>query len=80
MTPRELARVLRISPDRVRALIQSGELAALDLGGRGKRRRYVILPHHVAQFERRRQAAPPPSPPRQRRRRKTVEIDYYPGD
>jgi excisionase family DNA binding protein len=78
LTPRELARTLRVSPDRVRAWIASGELGAVDVGGRGKRRRFVILPHHVEQFERRRSTAPPPRPVRRRQKRRPGFVDYFP--
>jgi hypothetical protein len=76
-TPNELARVLRVSPDRVRAWIQSGQLGAVNTASAlCGRPRYVVLPHHLAEFERRRAAAPPPKPPR--RRTRTKAVDYYP--
>ena len=77
-TPNELARVLRVSPDRIRAWIRAGELGALDTARhRCGKPRCVILPHHLAEFERRRSAAPPPKAPRRRRRQATA-VDYYP--
>jgi hypothetical protein len=77
-TPRELARLLRVSPDRVRGWIMAGELQALDTSRhRCGRPRYVVLPQHLAEFVRRRQAGPAPAPPR--RRKRTQEVDYYPG-
>jgi excisionase family DNA binding protein len=76
-TPRELARLLRVSPDRIRAMIATGELGALDLARhRCGRPRYVILPHHLAEFVRRRAAGPSPTPAR--RRKRIHEVDYYP--
>jgi excisionase family DNA binding protein len=79
-TPRELGRLLRVSPDQVRRWIQSGELGAIDTSRRRcGRPRYVILPHHLAAWERSRLAATPPEPPRRRRQAAGV-IDYYPGD
>jgi hypothetical protein len=76
-TPRELGRLLRISPDRVRAMIQSGELGAVDTARhRCGKPRYVVLPHHLAEFERRRAGGPPPKPAR--RRKRTAMVDYYP--
>jgi excisionase family DNA binding protein len=79
-TPNELARVLRVSPDRVRAWIKSGELGAIDTARiRCGRPRYVILPRHVAAFERARQTATP-AMPAQRRRKRTVEVDYFPDE
>jgi hypothetical protein len=76
-TPRELARLLRISPDRVRGFIRAGELKALNVAStRSGRPRFVILPHHLAEFEQRRQAVPPSKPPR--RRRQPAVVDYFP--
>jgi hypothetical protein len=78
LTPNELAKLLRIGPDRVRGLIARGELGALNLASAKCRRpRYVVLPHHLAEFERRRAAATPvKSAPR--RRKRMAEVDYYP--
>jgi hypothetical protein len=76
-TPNELAKVLRVSPDRIRSWIKTGQLGAIDTATTLCRRpRYVILPHLLAEFERRRAAGPPPKP--QRRRRRTALVDYYP--
>lgn len=78
LTPRELARLLRVSPDRVRAWIASGELGALNTAAaRCGKPRYVVLPHHLAEFEQRRGAARPKPAPR-RRRRTPEMIDYFP--
>jgi excisionase family DNA binding protein len=79
-TPREAARVLRASPDKVRALIQSGHLAAINMATPGARKpRYVILPEHLAEFARsRRVVAMPATAPATRRKRTTGGIDYYP--
>jgi hypothetical protein len=77
LTPNELARLLRISPDRVRAFIVAGTLGAINVASTHcAKPRYVVLPHHLAEFERSRQAATPKPPPR--RRKKTLEIDFYP--
>jgi hypothetical protein len=76
-TPRELACRWRISADKVRAFVRSGELAALNLAtARCGKPRLVITPEAVAAFERGRQAAPPPAPAK--RRKRTVKVDYYP--
>jgi excisionase family DNA binding protein len=76
-TPAELARVLRVSADRVRAWIQAGELGAIDTARhRCGRPRFVVLPSHLAEFARKRSAAPPPKPARRKRRPET--IDYFP--
>jgi hypothetical protein len=75
-TPRELARRWRISPDRVRSLVRSGQLPALNLAtARCGKPRLVITAEAVAEFERTRQAAPPPAPVK--RRKRMVKVDYY---
>ena len=77
MTPAEVGRYLRISPDRARSMIQSGELGAVNVASvRCGRPRYIVLPRHLEEFCRRRAAAPPPKP--QRRKRQPAITDYYP--
>jgi excisionase family DNA binding protein len=77
ITPREVARLLRVSPDRVRAWIRSGQLGAINTApARCGRPRFVVLPHHLEAFEQARRAGPPPKPPL--RRREMHQIDYYP--
>jgi excisionase family DNA binding protein len=77
MTPAELARLLRVSIDRVRGWIASGRLAAVNTAkSRCDKPRYVVLPHHLAEFERLLGVAPPAKPVH--RRRRPVETDYYP--
>jgi hypothetical protein len=77
LTVREVARRFRVSPDKVRAWITRGELAAINTATAlcGKPR-FVILPDALNAFERGRQAGPPPKPPR--RRKGTPVFDYYP--
>jgi hypothetical protein len=78
LTPAELARILRVSPDRVRGWIQAGELGAIDTARqRCRKPRYVVLPVHLDEFLRRRRAAT--LPPKTRRRKKTSGfVDYFP--
>jgi hypothetical protein len=79
LTPNEFARVVRMSPDRVRDMIRSGELGAIDTSRhRCGRPRYVILPQHVAEWEQRRRAATPEAPKPPRKRKQTGFVDYYP--
>jgi excisionase family DNA binding protein len=79
-TTRELARMLRVSPDRIREWIHSGQLRAINTAGsRCGKPRFVVLPHHLADFERARQVATPPPKPIRRQKRKEL-TDYYPGD
>ena len=77
-TPRELAKVLRISPDKIRALIRSGELGAINTATiRCGKPRFVILPHHLVEFEKGRRITPAakPAPRKQHQRGMT---DYFP--
>jgi hypothetical protein len=69
--------LLRVSPDQIRAWIKAGELGAVNTARRRcGRPRYVILPHHLADFTVKRSAAAPRPAPRRRRRREIK--DYYP--
>jgi hypothetical protein len=79
LTVRDLARRYRVSTDKVRVWIHSGELVAITTAAVvcGKPR-YVVLPDALVAFERRRQAGPPPKAPRQRRR--SYNIDFYPNE
>jgi hypothetical protein len=77
LTPNEFGRIYRMSADRVRAMIVSGRLAAVNTADSAcERPRYIIMPHHIAEWERRHAAAQPPKPPRRRKRIETV--DYFP--
>jgi hypothetical protein len=78
LTVRDVARRYRVSPDKVRAWIARGELAAVNTASAmcGKPR-WVILPDALADFERRRQGGPAPKLPRRRKRQAAV-IDFYP--
>ena len=76
LTPRELARVLRVSPERVRAWISRGELCAVNTADRGERPRWVILPDQLAALLVARQAKLPVKSTR--RRRQPELVDYYP--
>jgi excisionase family DNA binding protein len=77
LTTTEVAQLLRISPDKVRALITSGELGAIDTSNRRRcrRPRFIVLPSHLAQFEHRRRVVEPQAAPR---RRKQVVKDFFP--
>jgi hypothetical protein len=77
MTPRELARYLRVGVTKVLTWIHRGELGAVSTASvQCGRPRYVVLPHHLAAWERGRQAGPPPRPAR--RRKRTEIVDYFP--
>jgi len=78
MTVREVARLYRVNPDKIRSWIRSGALGAINTSEAAcGKPRFIILPHHLEEFEgRRRSAGPAPKPPRRRKRREL--IDYYP--
>jgi Helix-turn-helix domain len=78
-TPNELARLLRVSPDRIRGWIKAGQLGAIDTARhRCGRPRFVILPQHLEEFERRCRAATTIAKPAPRRRQQPGLIDFYP--
>jgi len=76
LTVLDFSKRYRISPDKVRAWIVKGELAAINTASAlcGKPR-YVITPEALADFEKRRSAGPTPKP--RRRRKRTLMVDYY---
>jgi excisionase family DNA binding protein len=78
MTPAELARYLRVSPDFIRDEIRAGRMKAINTSRvRCGRPRYVVLPHHLAEWERSREATPM-AQPAPRRKKRTDAIDFYP--
>ncbi len=78
LTPKEVAHLYRVNSDKVRAWIRSGALGAINTAAvQCSKPRFIILPHHLEDFERRRSAAPVPKPAK-RQKRKEI-IDYYPG-
>jgi hypothetical protein len=77
-TVAELARYVRIGRERLRGMIRRGELGAINTApARCGRPRYIVFPHHLAEWERLRQAATAPAPAR-RRRQAAGQVDYYP--
>jgi len=69
-TPPELATQWGVSPDKIRAWIQSGELAATDVSAtQGGRPRYLISQEAIETFEARRTIQTSPEPPRRHNRR-----------
>jgi excisionase family DNA binding protein len=77
-TPNELARRLRVSPDRVRDWIRRGELKAINTASRGGRPRFVVLPDQLEAFIAGRKAATSPAAPKPKRQKRTGKVDYYP--
>lgn len=76
-TVRDVARFLRVSPDKIRKWIQQGKLKAINTAdAMCSRPRYVILPHHIAEFETVRHAGPNGKKVPQKKR--SDRTDYYP--
>jgi hypothetical protein len=73
----ELAPLLRVSEDRVRAWIKSGALPAINTNdAKCGRPRFIVLPEQLAEFCRSRSAAQPQPAPRRPRRK--AEVDHFP--
>jgi hypothetical protein len=76
-TVADVAAKYRVSPDKVRAWINRGELAAVNVASaRCGRPQLRVTPEALANFARARAAAEPRPAPR--RRRRAAEIDYFP--
>jgi hypothetical protein len=77
LTVKDVARLYRVSPDKVRAWIKRGELAAVNTAAAlCQRPRWIVLPEALAAFEHRRAGGPAAKP--QRRRRRAELVDFYP--
>lgn len=78
MTPPEVAERYRISPDKVRDWIASGQLRAVDVSAQPGigRPRWRISPTDLIAFENSRTAQPPAKPTRRRRKPADV-IEYF---
>jgi hypothetical protein len=77
-TVADIAARYRVGPDKVRAWIRSGELAAINTSASLCRRaRFVVTAEALERFESRRTVTPPPKQ-KCRRRSKQEMVDYYP--
>ena len=79
LSPAEVAHYLRIGPDRVRILIRTGKLGAINVGSNG-RPRFVVLPVHLAAFVEANAAVPPARPRRRPKLKRSEFTDFFPGD
>jgi excisionase family DNA binding protein len=78
LTSDEVAKRLRVSPDKVRGWIKAGALKAINTASaRCRKPRFVVTPESLAEFERKHSAAEPPKPNRARRR--PAVKDFFPG-
>ena len=78
LTVADVAARYRVSPDKVRAWIARGELAAVNTAARlCGRPRWIVTPDSLLAFERKRAGGPPPGPAARRRKAAGV-VDYFP--
>ena len=77
LTPPQVAERFRVSPDKVRSWILSGQLRAIDISTHPEigRPRWRIYPTDLIAFENSRMARPPVKPTR--RRRKPADVIQY---
>lgn len=77
-TPPQVARRLAIKAERVRAMIRSGELRAVDLASHGCRRpRFRVAEADLQLFLEKRAVKPPSPRPKRRRRDRDDTIQYF---
>ena len=81
LTPPEVAKRLRIRPDKVLAWIRSGELTAIDVSeSQGGRPRWRVSEADLQDFLKRRQSQPAPKQTRRRREKpRKSYFDHIPG-
>ena len=77
LTPKDVARRLRVTDEQVRALIRKGELAAINVGTGSKRPLYRITGQALRDFLSRRWQ-PGRAAPRKHRRSLPVVPDFFP--
>ena len=74
MTPPEIAKLLRVSPEKVIGWIRRGELRAINVSNGWQRKRFLIGQDDLDAFLTRREVHPPP--PRPRRMRQAADPDF----
>jgi excisionase family DNA binding protein len=79
MTPREVANVLRCSPEKIIRLVQSGDLSGVDLKENrcGRKSRYLISEGSLADFLDRRVVMAAPKTARRKRRKPAAIIEFF---
>jgi hypothetical protein len=78
VTPPELARLWRCSPEKIIDLIRSGQLDGIDLAAPGSSRpRFRISPEAVQRFEHCRSVAPRPAVERRQQAKPNVELKRF---
>lgn len=78
LTPPEVAKLLRVSPETVLGWIRSGELRAFNVASRSSMRpSYRVDPDALEQFKKLRQVISPPPSSRKRRNSKNAQSRRY---
>ncbi len=78
-TPPQLAKLLHVSPEKVRNWIKTGQLGAVNVASDLCRRpSFVILEHHLAEFEQKRSSKQTPKPKRRKRTKQKGFVDFFP--
>ncbi len=78
-TPPQLAKLLHVSAAKVRGWIRNGTLGAINTAtNECQRPQFVILEHHLREFEQRRSTTPPPKPKRKKRTNRRGFVDFFP--
>jgi hypothetical protein len=72
-----VAKLLRVSHNRVREMIRSGLLGAVNVAKAGKKPRFVVWPAHLADYEKA-HAAKTARPSRPSKIKQTDLVDFYP--
>ena len=78
LTPPQVAKQLGVSPDKIRAWIDKGELNATNVAtGKAGRPRYRISETDLADFQKKRQPSKPPPPAPRRRKKDPNVIEFF---
>lgn len=78
LTPSEVAKILKVSPETVIGWIRKAELRAVNVGSGTRRSRFRVSKESLDEFLRLREVQPPA--PRQSRRRRTEPVEGGPID
>jgi hypothetical protein len=78
LSPPQVGQIVGVTPEKVIAMIRSGELRAIDVATRGSRRpRYRVRPEDLESWARGREAVPTPTARATRRRRQSGVKEFY---
>jgi hypothetical protein len=76
LTVREVARLYRVNPQKVRLWIRVGMLGAINTSGaKCSKARLIVLPRHLEEFENKRAVN---ASVKKRVKKRTTQMDYYP--